>query len=105
MASCTVILALGYGVAVMVLVRFRDGRALSVRTHWTNGLYNYVMQSLIFASSSSATASPVAGWRRAGAGARHAVYAAQMLLSARWLGRFRYGPLEWLWRTLMYGRA
>ncbi|MEW6252725.1 MAG: DUF418 domain-containing protein, partial [Planctomycetota bacterium] len=21
-----------------------------------------------------------------------------------WLRRFRFGPLEWLWRTLTYGR-
>jgi uncharacterized protein len=33
------------------------------------------------------------------------VYAAQMLLSAWWLSRFRFGPLEWLWRTMMYGQA
>ena len=32
-----------------------------------------------------------------------AVYVAQVLFSAWWLGRYRYGPVEWLWRTLMYG--
>jgi uncharacterized protein len=31
------------------------------------------------------------------------VYAAQVALSAWWLGRYRYGPVEWLWRSLMYG--
>jgi len=25
-------------------------------------------------------------------------------LSVWWLGRYRYGPLEWLWRALTYGR-
>ena len=34
-----------------------------------------------------------------------AVYVAQVLFSAWWLRRFRYGPVEWLWRTLMYGAA
>ncbi len=34
-----------------------------------------------------------------------AVYVAQVLFSAWWLKRFRYGPVEWLWRTLMYGAA
>ena len=24
--------------------------------------------------------------------------------SKPWLARFRYGPLEWLWRCLTYGR-
>jgi len=32
-----------------------------------------------------------------------AVYAAQVVTSAWWLQRFRYGPLEWLWRMLTYG--
>ena len=34
-----------------------------------------------------------------------AVYAAQVLFSAWWLRHYRYGPVEWLWRTLMYGVA
>ena len=33
-----------------------------------------------------------------------AMYAAQVLLSALWLRHFRYGPMEWLWRWLTYGR-
>lgn len=32
------------------------------------------------------------------------IYAAQISLSNWWLARFRYGPMEWLWRTLTYGR-
>ena len=32
------------------------------------------------------------------------VYVFQVLFSMWWLGRYRYGPLEWLWRTLMYGK-
>jgi uncharacterized protein DUF418 len=34
---------------------------------------------------------------------RIGVYAFQVLLSRWWLRRFRFGPVEWLWRTLMYG--
>jgi uncharacterized protein len=30
------------------------------------------------------------------------VYAAQIQLSRVWLARFRFGPLEWLWRSLTY---
>jgi uncharacterized membrane protein YeiB len=33
-----------------------------------------------------------------------AVYGLQAILSTIWLRQFRFGPLEWLWRTLMYGR-
>ena len=34
-----------------------------------------------------------------------AIFGAQMALSAAWLKRFRFGPMEWLWRSLTYGRA
>lgn len=30
------------------------------------------------------------------------VYTAQILFSKWWLARFRYGPLEWLWRSMTY---
>jgi uncharacterized protein len=33
------------------------------------------------------------------------IYAAQAWLSGWWLRRYRFGPLEWLWRTLTYGAA
>jgi len=33
-----------------------------------------------------------------------AVWACQLWLSPVWLRRYSYGPLEWLWRTLTYGR-
>ena len=33
-----------------------------------------------------------------------AVWALQLWLSPIWMRRFAYGPLEWLWRTLTYGR-
>jgi uncharacterized protein len=32
------------------------------------------------------------------------VYLAQAAMSALWLRRFEFGPVEWLWRALMYGR-
>jgi uncharacterized protein len=32
------------------------------------------------------------------------MYGSMILLSVWWMGRFRFGPAEWLWRTLTYGR-
>ena len=32
------------------------------------------------------------------------VFIAQIFISKYWLKRFNYGPLEWLWRELSYGR-
>lgn len=31
-----------------------------------------------------------------------AIWSAQMLISPLWLSKFRYGPFEWLWRSLAY---
>jgi len=33
-----------------------------------------------------------------------ALFTLQVLLSHAWLHRFRFGPLEWIWRAMTYGR-
>jgi uncharacterized protein len=33
-----------------------------------------------------------------------AIFVLQVILSSWWLARFRFGPAEWLWRTLTYGK-
>jgi len=33
-----------------------------------------------------------------------AFYAAQIAFCHGWLARFRFGPAEWLWRSMTYGR-
>ena len=32
------------------------------------------------------------------------VFCMQIVLSVWWLGRFQFGPMEWLWRSLTYGK-
>ena len=32
------------------------------------------------------------------------IFPLQMAWSAWWLARFRFGPMEWLWRSAAYGR-
>ena len=32
------------------------------------------------------------------------IFIVQMRVSAWWLARYRFGPMEWLWRSLTYGR-
>ncbi|MBI3373061.1 MAG: DUF418 domain-containing protein [Betaproteobacteria bacterium] len=105
----TVIFALGYGAAVMVLVQLPvTNRALSFFAPLGRMAFtNYVMQSLVFGFVFFGYGLGQFGRL----GAAHtlalgvAVYAMQMLLSTWWLGRFRFGPIEWLWRTLMYGEV
>ena len=105
----TILLALGYGAAIIGIANLESGKqwlgwaAPTGRMAFTN----YLMQSVIF------------GWIFYGYGLGLfgqlgvtsalaigiAVYAAQVFFSKWWLRRFRYGPVEWLWRTLMYGEA
>jgi uncharacterized protein len=33
------------------------------------------------------------------------IFSLQVLFSRWWLSRYRYGPMEWLWRSLTYGEA
>ena len=40
----------------------------------------------------------------AAAGIGLAIYCTQVQLSGLWLRHFRFGPFEWLWRSLAYGR-
>ena len=102
-----VVLAIGYGATVVALFAFtRASRVLRVFAPLGRMAFtNYLVQSLIF------------GWIFFGYGlglfgrmsASHAivigvgVYLVQIAWSDWWLKRFRFGPVEWLWRTLMYG--
>jgi uncharacterized protein len=103
-----VAVALGYAGVILWLATGERRRALVM---WAAPLgrmafTNYVAQSVIF------------GWIFYGYGLGQfgrlaplptfslglLIYAAQAMASTWWLRRFLYGPLEWLWRTLMYGR-
>jgi uncharacterized protein len=103
----TVLLALGYGAVIIWASEKARARSLLA---WAAPLgrmafTNYVMQSVVF------------GWLFYGYGLGlfakvgvatalaigTSVYAAQAVLSAHWLRRYRFGPLEWLWRSAMYG--
>lgn len=68
-------------------------------------LTNYLMQSLVAALVFHGYG--LALWGQLGRAAQvalvFAVFAAQLLLSALWLSRFRFGPMEWLWRWATYG--
>ncbi len=70
-------------------------------------LTNYLSQSLacflLFEPQGLGMAgrvSPVAAMPMAAA-----IFAVQVAVSAWWLRRFRFGPAEWLWRSLTYGEV
>jgi uncharacterized protein len=102
-----VVVALGYGAGILALAQLpATGRWLRVfapigRMAFTN----YLLQSAVFAFIFFGYGLGQFGRMRAtpAFALGVAVFVAQMLFSAWWLERYRYGPIEWLWRTLMYG--
>jgi uncharacterized protein len=69
-------------------------------------LTNYLMQSVVMTAMSATYGF---GWEPSTTvwvGINTAFFfAVQVPLSRWWLARFKYGPAEWLWRSLTYGRA
>jgi uncharacterized protein len=105
----TILLALGYGAGIIGIANLASGKRL---LGWAAPLgrmafTNYLAQSVIL------------GWIFYGYGLGLfgrlgvtsaltigvAIYIGQVFFSAWWLRRYQYGPVEWLWRTLMYGAA
>lgn len=67
-------------------------------------LTNYVAQTLIcvaFFKGFNLEGKVGAGWLLL---MTFVIYGMQAVLSTWWLGRFRYGVLEWLWRSMTFGK-
>jgi uncharacterized protein len=98
------LLALAY-VAIVVLALQRGARWLlglapAGRMALTNYLSQSVVGTLVFYAYGLGWWGEVSrAWQVLGV---VAVFALQLLLSRWWLARFRYGPLEWLWRAFTY---
>lgn len=103
-----IVLALGYAASVVLLATAQSSQGM---LGWAGPLgrtafTNYLLQSVVlgwifygyglglFGRMGSATALVLGV----------TVYVAQAVFSGWWLQRYRFGPVEWLWRSLMYGR-
>jgi len=99
--------AAAMGVIVLTFVRVPNSRlALWVSAVGRTALSNYLLQSAIccvlFCSYGLGGFGTYSRLELLGITA--GVWVWQILLSAWWLERFRFGPMEWLWRSLTYGR-
>lgn len=100
------LLAVGYAATVALLVV--DGRRI-VRLFAPVGrmaLTNYLMHSIVCVTLSYGFGAGLFWQTRVSTAMAIAVaiIAVQIPLSALWLSRHRFGPVEWVWRRLTYGR-
>lgn len=106
-----VLLAFAYGAGLLLLFNYSK----DVRDSWLTRLFaaggrmalsNYLAQSVIFSFLFYAFGFGLFG--RLGSAVAAAlglfVFAAQLVISSWWLRRFHFGPAEWFWRSLTYGR-
>jgi uncharacterized protein len=99
-------LAVAYGAALLGWRQSERGKrwAAPFAAAGRMAFTNYLMQSLILATVfygcgliGRIDAAPAAAFGIA-------LYAAQVWFSVWWLARHRFGPFEWVWRSLTYGR-
>ena len=102
------VLAVGYAATLVVVAEHGAGRRVfaGLAAFGRMALTNYVSQSLVYLFVCYGFGLDL--FTRIGAAGDLAIAAAvtagQVAASVWWLGRFRFGPLEWLWRSVTYGR-
>jgi uncharacterized protein len=101
------VLATGYAAAIVILAEQAWTR---IFVQWAGPLgrmafTNYIVQSIILSFIFYGFGLALFGRLTIAQSLAIAVliYVAQAAFSAWWLRRFRFGPIEWLWRSLMYG--
>ncbi len=98
--------SVGYAALLILAVKHDVVRGLRRRLAAVGqmALSNYLLQSIV-------TSIVFLGWGLGLAGRLDyaeqlyfvaAIWAAQLILSPLWLARYRFGPAEWLWRSLTY---
>jgi len=102
------LLALGYIGLVMLACRHGWWSALTVRLAAVGrmALTNYLLQTLICTTVFYGHGLGLFGQvsRVGQSGLVLATWTLLLIISPWWLARFRYGPAEWLWRSLAYRR-
>ena len=100
-------LALAYGAGLFLILRYRPVlRALSFaaplgQMALTNYLTQTVVLGLLFYGYGFGLMGKLGPAKASLIGI--AIYCAQLVISVFWLRRFRFGPCEWVWRSMTYG--
>ncbi len=108
-SPAALILAAGYCSGIIVALRSPWGRRLFTPFGAVGrmALTNYLAQGFIYAFILFGVGPGLGLAGKIGSFAVVliclAFFAAQMVVSHLWLARYRFGPMEWIWRTLTYG--
>ena len=104
--DASILLALAYVSGLLLWLNpRRTSRLPGLAAIGQMALTNYVLQSIVLGCIFYGYGFGLFGriGSAAAAGVGLAIYSAQLQLSRFWLRRFRFGPFEWLWRSLAYG--
>jgi uncharacterized protein len=98
--------AVAYGAALLLLLRTPPGAAVGrvLAPMGRMALTNYLTATVLFLTVGAALGIDSFDDAPAIAGLTVGILAVQALWSRWWLARFRYGPVEWLWRCLTWWR-
>jgi uncharacterized protein len=101
------LMALGYIGVIMLLCRSGRLRGLTrcLSAVGRMALTNFILQSVICVVLFYGVGFGLFGMLERGEllGIVGGIWAFEIIASRLWLSHFRFGPLEWLWRTLTYG--
>ncbi|MFM9994689.1 MAG: DUF418 domain-containing protein [Phycisphaerales bacterium] len=103
-----VLASIGYAAGLILLVKLgalgwlRLGLGAVGRMAFTNYLSQSIITSVLFLGCGFGLAGKLDYFEQLGVVA--AIWAFQLAISPWWLARFRFGPAEWLWRSLTYWR-
>jgi uncharacterized protein len=105
LADLVAILPLAFAYAAAVLLWVTPSMAAPFAALGRMALTNYLAQSIVltfvfygYGLALFARVGPAAAFALA-----CALYAVQTEISVLWLRHYRFGPVEWLWRSLTYG--
>jgi uncharacterized protein len=97
-----------YAGAIVLLLAFRPAWKARLAVFGVSGrmaLTNYVVQAAMLDFLSSAYGAGLKLRPYVYPLAAVALFAAVAVFSRTWLARYRFGPLEWVWRTVTYARV
>ena len=108
-SPAALVLAAGYSAGIVVALHTAIGKRLFAPFAPVGrmALTNYLAQGFIYAFVLFGVGPGLGLAGRVGTSSVIAIcvafFAAQVAFSHWWLARYRFGPMEWLWRTLTYG--